>query len=180
MNQQQTGLPVGSVLHNPNGQKWQITGGSGTDDDPYTSILISGSTSSGGGSSSSRPSYSSGSSSSGNFHDKVSSANDILLSGGHYGNVYIKRNARGTLGSEGGIRLVGENGPELRVLNQGDGIVPSEATKNLMEWGKISPKESVTSKVSQFFFDKLVLPNVTDLMSLQRELKNFNQFSFQH
>ena len=94
--------------------------------------------------------------------------------------VYIKGNARGTLGSEGGIRLVGETGPELRVLNQGDGIIPSEATKNLMEWGKISPKESATSKVSQFFFDKLVLPNVTDLMSLQQELKNFNRFSFQH
>ena len=39
--------------------------------------------------------------------------------------------ARGTRNAGHGLSLVGENGPELRVLNQGDGILPSGITDNL-------------------------------------------------
>ena len=31
--------------------------------------------------------------------------------------------------------MVGEQGPELRVLNQGDGIIPADITRNLMKIG---------------------------------------------
>lgn len=43
--------------------------------------------------------------------------------------------ASGTLSARGGISMVGEQGPELRVLNQGDGIVPADITRNLMKIG---------------------------------------------
>lgn len=49
------------------------------------------------------------------------------------------KHATGTLSAPGGLSLVGERGMEMRVLNQGDGIIPHDATKNLMAWGKHSP-----------------------------------------
>lgn len=41
--------------------------------------------------------------------------------------------ANGTLSATGGISLVGENGPELRMLNRGDGIVPARQTAKLLK-----------------------------------------------
>lgn len=41
--------------------------------------------------------------------------------------------ASGTLSARGGISLVGENGPELRMLNRGDGIVPARQTAKLLK-----------------------------------------------
>nr|DAO37085.1 MAG TPA: tail tape measure protein [Caudoviricetes sp.] len=43
--------------------------------------------------------------------------------------------ASGTMSARGGISMVGEQGPELRVLNQGDGIIPADITRNLMKIG---------------------------------------------
>lgn len=43
--------------------------------------------------------------------------------------------ASGTISARGGISMVGEQGPELRVLNQGDGIIPTDITRNLMKIG---------------------------------------------
>lgn len=43
--------------------------------------------------------------------------------------------ASGTLSARGGLSMVGEQGPELRVLNQGDGIIPADITRNLMKIG---------------------------------------------
>ena len=100
---------------------------------------------------------------------------DYVDSGGKY--------ASGTLSASGGISLVGENGPELRVLNQGDGIIPSSATKNLMELSKYSIKDILATKgqnVYSYMFDKLVLPNVTDAQSFINELKRFKQYVYQH
>lgn len=45
------------------------------------------------------------------------------------------RYASGTTSAKGGLSMVGEQGPELRVLNQGDGIVPADITRNLMKIG---------------------------------------------
>lgn len=45
------------------------------------------------------------------------------------------RYASGTTSARGGISMVGEQGPELRVLNQGDGIIPADITRNLMKIG---------------------------------------------
>lgn len=50
-------------------------------------------------------------------------------------NPAIYGRANGTLSDEGGIKLVGEKGPEIRVLNQGDGIIPADVTKNLWSLG---------------------------------------------
>lgn len=47
--------------------------------------------------------------------------------------------AGGTLSARGGLAMVGEQGPELRVLNQGDGIIPADITRNLMKIGS-NPK----------------------------------------
>ena len=90
--------------------------------------------------------------------------------------------ASGTLSAPGGLSLVGEEGPELRMLNQGDGIIPADATRNLMDWAKFSPANfgSSTSNTYQYNFDKLVLPGVTDYQSLIQELKRFKSFAFQH
>lgn len=41
--------------------------------------------------------------------------------------------ASGTLSAAGGISLVGEKGPELRMLNQGDGIIPARQTAKLLK-----------------------------------------------
>lgn len=43
--------------------------------------------------------------------------------------------ASGTTSARGGLAMVGEQGPELRVLNKGDGIVPADITRNLMKIG---------------------------------------------
>lgn len=43
--------------------------------------------------------------------------------------------AGGTLSARGGLAMVGEQGPELRVLNRGDGVVPADITRNLMKIG---------------------------------------------
>lgn len=43
--------------------------------------------------------------------------------------------AGGTLSARGGLAMVGEQGPELRVLNRGDGVIPADITRNLMKIG---------------------------------------------
>lgn len=43
--------------------------------------------------------------------------------------------ASGTTSARSGLAMVGEQGPELRVLNRGDGIVPADITRNLMKIG---------------------------------------------
>lgn len=72
------------------------------------------------------------------------------------------RHANGTLNAEGGLSLVGETGMELRVLNQGDGILSSEITKNLMELGK-NPND---------FINKYVLPKIPSLPRLLANTTN--------
>lgn len=56
----------------------------------------------------------------------------------------VKKDATGTLSSEGGMRLVGEEGPELRVLNEGDGVLPAGITKNLWTWGATKPSDFIS------------------------------------
>ena len=85
-------------------------------------------------------------------------------SGAHYnktsGYWSVKKDATGTLGSEGGMRLVGEEGPELRVLNEGDGVLPSGITKNLWTWGTTNPSDFI-SKISGLKNDMSNMMNVT-------------------
>lgn len=87
--------------------------------------------------------------------------------------------ANGTMGAKGGLTLVGEKGAELRVLNRGDGIIPNNLTKNLMEWGKYNPS---TYRINNFggfggkqmnvTIQAINLPNVSDGAGFVDYLKN--------
>ena len=113
---QETGLPVGTVVHTQGGS-YQITGGTGTDSDPYESVPVS---------------------------DKYAS---------------------GTLSASGGLSLVGENGPELRVLNNGDGVLPADVTSNLWDWGKLSPKNllnNLGNNIMNIVIENLNLPGISN------------------
>ena len=97
--------------------------------------------------------------------------------------------ASGTLSATGGLSLVGEHGAELRVLNRGDGIVPSNMTKNLMKWGSMSPSQYAVSAINgngknmSVTIQTLSLPNVLDGQGFVDYVKNnmFGQMlSFVH
>lgn len=79
--------------------------------------------------------------------------------------------ALGTTSAVGGLSLVGEQGPELRVLGQGDGVIPADITRNLWDWGKISPGAMVRNMSNIFNIDNLTLPNVRDAQTLVVGLK---------
>ena len=94
--------------------------------------------------------------------------------------------ANGTTSAIGGLSLVGEKGAELRVLNQGDGIIPAELTENLMKWGTIDPVNMVkaggiplannnnnTSNNMNFNISNLTLPNVSDSNSFISGLRQY-------
>ena len=83
------------------------------------------------------------------------------------------KHASGTLSASGGLSLVGERGPELRVLNSGDGVIPADATRNLWDWGAYSPKDFMGGMRSDniFHIGNIALPNVTDAKSFVNGLK---------
>ena len=83
------------------------------------------------------------------------------------------KHASGTLSASGGLSLVGERGPELRVLNSGDGVIPADATRNLWDWGAYSPKDFMGRMGSDniFHIGNIALPNVTDAKSFVNGLK---------
>lgn len=104
-------------------------------------------------------------------------------SGGSWGNQYIPLYASGTTSATGGLSLVGEKGPELRVLGQGDGILPSDITKNLWAWGVTTPASMMSNIVGglqsmgqqvgisiQNFAPSL--PNVTDGQGFANYMRN--------
>ena len=90
--------------------------------------------------------------------------------------------ARGTRNANKGLSLVGENGPELRVLNQGDGILPSGITDNLWRWGSMTPSDMLASlaqkvqNLAQIFnINNVTLPNVRDAQSFVSGLRELAQ-----
>ena len=96
--------------------------------------------------------------------------------------------ASGSLGVRGGLSLVGENGPELRVLNRGDGIVPADATANIMRWAGQSPRSFKSGLLNELrsniggvvqHFENITLPNVTDIMSFMNEMKRLSRYAYQ-
>lgn len=79
--------------------------------------------------------------------------------------------ASGTVGATGGLSLVGENGPELRVMRSGDGVIPADVTRNLWNWGKLNPKSIMSTMTTTFNIDNLTLPNVYNAENLISGLK---------
>ena len=98
------------------------------------------------------------------------------------------RNATGTHNFRGGLSLVGENGPELRVLRRGDNIIPANQTSNLWKWSNTTPQQMLTTLSARsgggntsYTFDvsRIELPNVTDAKSFVQGLKNYAlQYSY--
>ena len=144
----------------------------------YNSILSQLSSADSGSSSTS------GSSSGGglSFHQQVAQDKDTLESGGsisftdangNIGYISLKEHALGTTNAPGGLSIVGERGPELRVLNSGDGIIPADATRNLWDWANYSPKDFMSRMGSDniFHIGNIALPNVTDAKSFVNGLK---------
>lgn len=90
--------------------------------------------------------------------------------------------ARGTRNANNGLSIVGENGPELRVLNQGDGILPSGITDNLWRWGSMTPSDMLASLAQRvqnwaqiFNINNVTLPNVRDAQSFVSGLRELAQ-----
>lgn len=90
--------------------------------------------------------------------------------------------ARGTRNAINGLSLVGENGPELRVLNQGDGILPSGITDNLWRWGSMTPRDMLSSLAQRvqnwaqtLNISNVTLPNVRDAQSFVSGLRELAQ-----
>ena len=90
--------------------------------------------------------------------------------------------ASGTKSASGGLSLVGENGPELRVLNHGDGILPSGVTDNLWRWGSMTPSDMLSSLAQKaqswaqtLNINNVTLPNVRDAQSFVSGLKELAQ-----
>ena len=93
--------------------------------------------------------------------------------------------ARGTRNANRGLSLVGENGPEMRVLGHGDGIIPAEATKNLMALSSLNIKDALSNIgraiVTNYSFDisRLELPSVSNAGEFLDGLKNLAyQYSY--
>lgn len=84
--------------------------------------------------------------------------------------------ANGTLNAEPGLSLVGERGPELRVLGGGEGIIPADITRNLWNWGKINPNAFAQSMNNVFNIDNLSLPSVTNA---QNFITGLRQMAYQ-
>jgi len=85
---------------------------------------------------------------------------------------YKQAYASGTINAKGNsFSKVGEYGPELRVLNQGDGIVPAQATKNLMEIGQYSLNQ-IMDKVQFTISSALQSRLSSDIQRLQQNYNN--------
>ena len=90
--------------------------------------------------------------------------------------------AKGTRHANRGLSLVGENGPELRVLNHGDGILPSGITDNLWRWGSMTPRDMLSSLAQRvqnwaqtLNISNITLPNVRDAQSFVSGLRELAQ-----
>lgn len=83
--------------------------------------------------------------------------------------------ATGTQSARGGLALVGEQGPELRVLNQGDGILPANITRNL--WAMATDPQFRNGKMGNttntaINVANVTLPNVRNAEDFVAGLKN--------
>ena len=98
------------------------------------------------------------------------------------------KHATGTHNARGGLSIVGERGPEMRILNKGDNIIPANQTANLWKWSNTTPQAMLSTLSARngggntsYAFDvsRIELPNVTDAKSFVQGLKNYAlQYSY--
>lgn len=85
--------------------------------------------------------------------------------------------AAGTLSSQHGISMVGEQGPELRVLNKGDGIIPAKQTATLWSFANDPTKflqnlNNIGGKTEIINVGNVSLPNVQNPQEFISGLRN--------
>lgn len=85
--------------------------------------------------------------------------------------------ATGTLSAQSGISMVGEQGPELRVLNQGDGIIPAKQTATLWSFANDPTKflqnlNNIGGKTEVINVANVSLPNVQNPQEFISGLRN--------
>lgn len=91
----------------------------------------------------------------------------------------------GTTSATPGLHMLGENGPELGVLSRGDGVIPADITRNLMNIGK-NPEKFANAAVSRNGGDiimqgvTLAFPNVRDGSDAAAFTKNFVNLAHQY
>lgn len=113
------------------------------------------------------------------FND-VDRARRWLISNG-----YAVGYRNGTTDATPGFHMLGENGPELGVLSRGDGVIPADITRNLMNIGK-NPEKFVNAAVARNGGDiimqgvTLAFPNVRDGSDAAAFTKNFVNLAHQY
>lgn len=83
--------------------------------------------------------------------------------------------AMGTFSATPGLHLVGENGPELRVLNQGDGILSASMTRNLYKMAtapQLFMKQVAGAGNTNISVANITLPNVRNAQDFLDGLRN--------
>lgn len=91
----------------------------------------------------------------------------------------------GTTFATPGLHMLGENGPELGVLSRGDGVIPADITRNLMNIGK-NPEKFANAAVARNGGDiimqgvTLAFPNVRDGSDAAAFTKNFVNLAHQY
>ena len=93
--------------------------------------------------------------------------------------------ARGTTSAHNGISLVGEQGPELRVIKSGDGILPAAITQNLWSWGKLDPDKvlgGVMHNLGNLVFNNanLSFPNIRSGSDARLFVENLKNLAYQY
>ena len=83
--------------------------------------------------------------------------------------------ASGTMSATPGLHLVGENGPELRVLNQGDGILSASMTRNLYKMAtapQLFMQQAAGGGNTNISVANITLPNVRNAQDFLDGLRN--------
>ena len=86
--------------------------------------------------------------------------------------------AGGTLRASGGLHMVGEGGPELRVLNKGDGVIPAKQTATL--WSFANDPAKFLQNIANYGggrsdvinVQNVTLPNVRNAQDFVAGLRN--------
>lgn len=87
--------------------------------------------------------------------------------------------AGGTLSASGGIHMLGEQGPELRVLNKGDGVIPAKQTARL--WSFANDPAKFLQNIANYGggnrsevinVQNVTLPNVRNAQDFVAGLRN--------
>lgn len=89
----------------------------------------------------------------------------------------IDKYAKGALSAQSGLSMVGEQGPELRVLNQGDGIIPAKQTATLWSFANDPAKflqnlNNIGGKTEVINVANVSLPNVQNPQEFISGLRN--------